>query len=166
LVRLKKKESVKYKSFGKDEAFHIEMDIDGKRLDVVAWHYPAEKQVETKGDFGASPYSVRAKGERRREEKGDWDAVIVTPDYGYLPVETWKRLRNSVSATISVATGSRVLPSSINLSGSMPISQKLPKEGDYELIYCPNPRCETKRIHHYRAKLRKWECAVCGSLNA
>lgn len=122
MVRLKKKKNVEYKSFKKDEAFHIEMDIEGKRLDVIAWHYPAEKQVETKGEFGASPYSVKAKGERRREERGDWDAVIVTPDYGYLPLETWKRVRDSVSGTISVATGSTVLPSSVNLSGSMSIS--------------------------------------------
>jgi tRNA(Ile2) C34 agmatinyltransferase TiaS len=47
----------------------------------------------------------------------------MTPEYGYLPFDTWKRIREKVAGTMSTVTGSPVNSSDVQLSSSFVVSK-------------------------------------------
>jgi hypothetical protein len=142
---LKKKKDVEYKEFGKNQAYHLRMDIDGERVDVISFFLPTDKKIDTKVKGGVSPEGAGVEGERSRESKGEWEAIIITPDYGCLPYDTWKKIREKVANTISTATGSSVNSSDVEISGSFVVSRTLS---------CP--RCGTPILINFG------KCPKCG----
>ena len=141
----RKKKDVVYKEFGEAEAYHLKTEIQGKQADIIAFYLPIDKKLDTKVKAGISKEGALAEGERSRESKGSWEAIIVTPEYGYLPYETWKSLRKQVAGTVSVATGSPIKPSEVRVSGSIVVSEtpKCPKCGATIFVStdkCPNCR--------------------------
>jgi hypothetical protein len=133
----RKRKSVEYKEFGKGEAYHLSAEVQGKQADIIAFHLPTDKKIDTRVKAGMSKEGPSAEGERSRESKGSWEAIIVTPEYGYLPLETWKSLRKQVAGTVSVATGAAVKPSEVRVSGSMVVSDapKMSKMRSDHLYY-------------------------------
>ena len=115
------KREVEYEQFG-DNAYHIKSEIDGERLDIIAYSFPEEKKTNTKAAVDAGLKGAKVEGEQDKAIKGSWDAVVKTETHGYLPLETWKKVAEQVSSTITVATGSTVNPTDINVYMSAPIS--------------------------------------------
>jgi ribosomal protein S27AE len=139
----KKKKDVEYNEFGKGEAYHLKTEVQGKKADIIAFYLPTDKRLDTKVKAGMSKEGALAEGERTRESKGSWEAIIVTPEYGYLPYDTWKNLRKQVAGTVSAATGAAIRASDVRVSGSIVVSEtpKCPKCGATIFISgekCPN----------------------------
>jgi hypothetical protein len=126
---------VEYQPLG-DNAYHVKANIESERFDIIAYGYPAEKKVDTKGSAGLSLEGVKAEGQQDKQVKGFWDAIVKTEEYGYLPIETWKKITQKVAETLSIATGSTVTSSDIKVYSSAPISTvtKCPKCGTPILI--------------------------------
>ncbi len=138
----KKNKDVEFRSLG-DTGYHIKAVIDGNRLDIISWGYVGDKKVETKAGVEVSPASAKGEVGREKESKGMiWRSIVFTPQHGFLPYEAWKKITETVSGTLSVATGSNVNPSSVEVYASAPITEipKCPKCG--AAIFIGYGKCE------------------------
>jgi rubrerythrin len=144
--RKKDEKEVQYEHLG-ENAYHIKAEIEGERFDIIAYGLPEEKKTDTKGAVEAGLTTAKVEGGQDKVVKSSWDAIVKTEKHGYLPYETWKKVAEqvptAVSSTISVATGSTVNSTDINVYASAPIFDmlKCKKCGQGFFIEPANGKC-------------------------
>lgn len=141
----KEEKEVEYQPLG-ENAYHIKATIDKERLDIISYCFPQDKKEDTKQAGGLSTEGIKIENEKGKQVKGSWDAIVKTEKYGYLPLETWKKISRTVAGTLSTATGANVTSSDINVYASTPVMsiRQCPK--------CGNPVYANLRI-----------CPTCGT---
>jgi hypothetical protein len=113
---------VEYQSLG--EGYHIKAEIDDKRFDIIAFPLPTNRKVETQVKAKASIEGVEGMAGQEKDIKGyTWESLVYTAEYGYLPLDTWKKIRETVAGTLCTVTGSPVNPSSVQMYESIPVSE-------------------------------------------
>lgn len=136
---------VEYEPLG-ENAYHIKATIDGERLDIISYGFPQDRKEDSKKEGELSTQGVKIEHEKDKQVRGLWDAVVKTEKYGYLPLETWKKISHAVAGTLSTATGSHVNSSDVVVYASTPITS---------ICQCPN--CKNP------VYVNLGKCPICGT---
>jgi len=130
-------EPVRYK--GKREKDFQYFTIEG--VTVIAWKLPEEEKKDLK--VKASIPKLDAEGGYISEQKSEWESFVHTPDFGLIPLAQWKK---RIAQSISLETGSNVLPSNIKLRGTIEPES---------LARCP-------KCNNFLIVLSSGKCSFCG----
>jgi hypothetical protein len=136
---------VEYQPLG-ENAYHIKATIDNERFDIISYGFPQDKKEDSKKAGELSTQGVKVENEKDKQVRGSWDAVVKTEKYGYLPLETWKKISHTVAGTLSVATGSHVTSSDVTVYATTPVNSisQCPKCGSPVYINLGTcPKCGT-----------------------
>jgi hypothetical protein len=104
-------DKVRGKKLG-DFGYWIEIDSSdlGSGALIVAWKQPESEMKKLAGRFSAK--DVAAAAEYQKAIEGNlWGTVIITPEYGKLPVEIW---RQKAASGITIVSGSEVPPDNMS----------------------------------------------------
>jgi hypothetical protein len=117
---------VEYQPLG-ENAYHIKATIDDERFDIISYGFPQEKKEDIKAVGDLSAEGAKIESQKDKLVKGSWDAVVKTEQYGFLPIETWKKISEKVAGTLTIATGSPASSEIMSTQGSYFINLSLPK---------------------------------------
>jgi hypothetical protein len=124
-------DKVKGKKIG-DFAYYIDLESDLGNATIVAFKQP-ESEKKTVG-IDASLTEAKARGKYGKENEGNvWDTIIVTQEYGILPISTWKSKAGKDKVWEAIATTSG--GTSFVLGGSISV----PPSNFYSCKNCGKP---------------------------
>jgi len=113
------KDEVTGKKIG-DHGWWIKLASDFGNAIIVAFKRPASEKRTVGAEASISEGKVM--GQYEKENEGNvWDAIVVTPEYGALPIDTWKSKagQQKIQYAIQGATGA----AAPTVSGTISIPQ-------------------------------------------
>jgi hypothetical protein len=89
-----------------DFGYWIDLESDFGNATIIAFKHPESEMKTVSAE--ASLTEAKAGGQYKKESEGNvWDAIVVTPEYGALPIDTWKSKtgQQKIQYAIQGATG-------------------------------------------------------------